>query len=314
MRYAIISDIHGNLTALNAVLEDCKNQKIDRYLFLGDYYGDFPMQNEVVMKIREFDNSYALKGNKEERLVYFKNNPDGLMSEQFAPLKWNINNISKDTYEYIRILSDKITFTDDGICCFMAHSSHQHFGRGVLDTFTGEMYVRRFGKDYSDHAGYLKFIDGELRDDEAFIKQISDMPEGVYLFGHYHTQWYASVGGKLLINPGSCGMPFDFDTAAPYTILDASDDLKVVERRIPYDMTVPIKALRESDFFTAAPFWHKLSIIGFENARDELIFFFNFVEDLAQKKNDSSRPYSNELWREATLLYDVAGRLELNAD
>ena len=37
MRFAIISDVHGNLPALNAVLEDAKNSRVDKFIFVGDY-------------------------------------------------------------------------------------------------------------------------------------------------------------------------------------------------------------------------------------------------------------------------------------
>ena len=45
MKYAIISDIHGNLPALKAVLEDAKNQNITHYLFAGDYCLSWPWSN-----------------------------------------------------------------------------------------------------------------------------------------------------------------------------------------------------------------------------------------------------------------------------
>ena len=48
MRYAIFSDIHGNLPALQAALCDAKGYSVDKYLFLGDYIRDFPWPNEVV--------------------------------------------------------------------------------------------------------------------------------------------------------------------------------------------------------------------------------------------------------------------------
>lgn len=68
MRYALISNIHGNMQAFNAVLEDAKYKSIDRYIFLGDYSMCLPYPNEVVELIRSIENKYVIKGNQENYL------------------------------------------------------------------------------------------------------------------------------------------------------------------------------------------------------------------------------------------------------
>ena len=69
MRYAVISDIHGNLYALRAVLSNAANQNIDNYLFLGDYIEDLPWPNEVVEMVRCVKNAVVIRGNKEQYLA-----------------------------------------------------------------------------------------------------------------------------------------------------------------------------------------------------------------------------------------------------
>ena len=58
MKYAIISDIHGNITALDAVIMDCKKHNVNTYLFLGDYYGEFSSMNDVISRLRGINNAY----------------------------------------------------------------------------------------------------------------------------------------------------------------------------------------------------------------------------------------------------------------
>ena len=65
MRYALISDIHGNLPALQAVINDAKNKGIDRYFFLGDYYLSVPYPNEVASVLRNFEHAFIISGNEE---------------------------------------------------------------------------------------------------------------------------------------------------------------------------------------------------------------------------------------------------------
>ena len=70
MRTAVISDVHGNYPALAAVLKDAYENKVDKFIFTGDYIFDVPFSNEVVrllmeMKAGESDNAHIIKGNKE---------------------------------------------------------------------------------------------------------------------------------------------------------------------------------------------------------------------------------------------------------
>ena len=304
MRYAVISDIHGNLNALNAVLEDCEGQSIDKYLFLGDYYGEFPMHNEVISRIKEMADIYAIKGNKEERMVEYKKiDSQEWKSEQLAPLYWNLKTIKDNHYAYIENLPEKLFFTVDNINCYMAHLPSQHFGHGVVDRIGGRTFLNQYGKEYSSHMEYLAYVKNTLHENQEFIQKLSEMSDGIYLFGHYHTQWYAEIDGKLLINPGSCGLPLDFNKSAPYTIFD-TNNFTVIERRVPYDTKIPVQLLKESDYYNAAPFWNKLSISEFENARVTVLLFLEFVEELAAKRNDRAHPYSDELWFEAISLYE----------
>ena len=69
MRYAVISDIHGNYPALKAVLADAGTQGTDTYLLLGDYTVVFPWVNEVTETIRGLKPSFVIRGNGEDYLI-----------------------------------------------------------------------------------------------------------------------------------------------------------------------------------------------------------------------------------------------------
>lgn len=68
MRFAIISDIHGNLPALDAVLEDAKNNNVDSFIFVGDYCLSNPYPNECIQRMRDLDKKYIIRGNEEKYL------------------------------------------------------------------------------------------------------------------------------------------------------------------------------------------------------------------------------------------------------
>ena len=68
MKFAIISDIHGNYPALKAVLEDAKLKGAERFLFAGDYCLSGPWPNECMAEIRAIEDKYIIRGNEEKYL------------------------------------------------------------------------------------------------------------------------------------------------------------------------------------------------------------------------------------------------------
>ena len=304
MRYAIISDIHGNITALDAILDDCDKQNIDIYLFLGDYYGELSKMDDVISRLNKIENSYIIKGNREKRLIEIKNeNPIHLSGEQYAPVHWIMNDMRDDDFLYFKSLPDVVSFQVENINFYLAHAPDQHFGHGINDQISGRTFLDEFGKYYSNHDEYLAFVRTKLRNDQKFMLKLSELPEGVYLFCHYHTQWNDNIDGRILINPGSCGWPLDFNTSAPYTILDTCSGIQIEERRIDYDLSIVLRTLEKSGIKEAMPFWYKLILSELKFARNELLLFIEFIADYAKKQNDETYPYTDQLWNEAATLY-----------
>ena len=104
MRIALISDIHGNNVALEAVLEDISKQKVDSIICLGDVSSLGPQPNETLDKIRE-RNWPCVLGNHESAML----NPSKAVDYHIAAhlhstLEWGINKLSKDDLNYFRSL------------------------------------------------------------------------------------------------------------------------------------------------------------------------------------------------------------------
>ena len=68
MRYAVISDIHGNKPAFDTVLADAKQQGIDDFIFAGDYCLSGPFSDECISTLREIENKVMIRGNEERYL------------------------------------------------------------------------------------------------------------------------------------------------------------------------------------------------------------------------------------------------------
>ena len=70
MKIAVISDIHSNLLAFNFALENAEKEKVDSFLFLGDYITDGENGNEILNIIKEKSN-YVILGNREKYILNY---------------------------------------------------------------------------------------------------------------------------------------------------------------------------------------------------------------------------------------------------
>lgn len=299
MRYAIISDIHGNLIAFQAVLKDVYDNKLDKIILLGDYCIDLPWANEVVNLIRNLDNAYIIRGNKEDYFIELENqDPRTWTSDQYAAIYWNYRELTFYNREYLKALPKKLNVLEDKEPIYLAHMPEMFFGRAFPEILTGASNLPTVTNyPYNNHKDYLRYANKILKNDSLFRKNLNSLPQGIYLFGHYHTQWFAEIDGKVLINPGSCGLPMDNDIRASYTILDCSGlKCKVEERRVTYDIELTIDSLKNSGLYKAAEIWSKINIMHLKTGKQYITDFLLFVESMSKEAGEETRPYSNDFW------------------
>ena len=77
MKYAVISDIHGNMDALDAVLADAEKQSADIFLFAGDYCLSMPFPEQAVQRIACMDNAFVIRGNEEQYIERMQGEDEG---------------------------------------------------------------------------------------------------------------------------------------------------------------------------------------------------------------------------------------------
>lgn len=137
-------------------------------------------------------------------------------------------------------------------------------------------------------------------EDNNLKNTLAQLPDGVYAYGHNHMQMNLHIENKLLVNPGSCGVPLDFPNFAPYTILETScNGYKINERRIPYDVENLIRDYEDSELYKEARVFCGLIAIHLTKGREYMSSFFEYVDNYANRVNDSKRPYSQQTWEKA---------------
>ena len=129
MKYAVISDIHGNLAALQAVLEDARRQGVDRYLFAGDYCISGPCPDECIRTIREIPGAVVIRGNEEKYLEnLIGRDPSRWTDGQMQVTYWTFRNMSRESLDYLLGLPHTADLEDAGVNIHMAHCSDAFMG------------------------------------------------------------------------------------------------------------------------------------------------------------------------------------------
>lgn len=223
MKYALIADIHGNLPALRAVLDDAVTCGAERCLFLGDYANDLPWPNEVAELLRTLSGAVVIRGNKEDYFTRMcAQDQSGWVYEQIGALYWNYRELTEENLNYlIGLPAEAVVPADRGERIHMVHSSPIFFRKPRIAAFHSSHFLRKMHAAPFSHDEYLAYALAAAQGRGDVMGDIAALPRGVYTFGHNHMQWHARIGDKLFVNPGSCGMPLECEPGAPYTTIRA---------------------------------------------------------------------------------------------
>jgi len=214
--FAVFSDVHGNLPALEAILPDIERREIPDTLCLGDLVGYGPSPNEVALLVRERCIP-TLMGNYDQGIGFETGDcgcvykTDEQRAEGVVSLEWTKNVVTREVKAYLRTLED-------------------HF---VLQTPSG---------DFLAVHGSQRRINEYLFEDRpasAMERMAREYPYPAILFGHTHVPYARQVGETTFVNVGSGGRPKDGDWRVCYALVDPArlgEGEGFVEFvRVPYD-------------------------------------------------------------------------------
>lgn len=212
MSFAILYDIHGNLAALEAVLEEARAEGVDGYLLGGDYAAFGPWPLETLELLWTLENATWIRGNGERWLIETPDldpikAPEGIQT----PLEVAIGQLPQGEVDRLYALPPQVEL--DGV-----------------------LYVH--GSPRSDTESFA-------RDPQAGEAELlEDVHDRTLVFGHSHLQFRRPGPKKtVLVNPGSVGMPLDGDTRAAWAI--GADDAAFEFRRTEYDVQRAVVKARE---------------------------------------------------------------------
>ncbi len=233
MNIVLLSDIHGNLPALQAVLAHVDQRgDADAIYHLGDLVGYAPWPNEVVDTLTE-GGVMGVAGNYDSTTANDHKNcgcryedpvQDGLSHQSY---EWTRSEVSQQTKRYLRALPFRLDIRPFGGHAVGPRIILVH-GNPVLNTFYWT----------------------EDRDDSFCMKmaeRVGARAGDLIAFGHTHMPWTRQVNGVRFVNAGSVGRPKDGDPRAGYVRLTVDEaDMSVEFVRVAYDLEAAMRAIHKS--------------------------------------------------------------------
>jgi diadenosine tetraphosphatase ApaH/serine/threonine PP2A family protein phosphatase len=229
MRTLIISDIHANLSALEAVLTDAA--PFDAVWCLGDLVGYGPNPNECVERIVQLPNLQCVLGNHDAAAVG-RIEVDAFNPEARKTVLWNQEKLTPANKEYLKSLPERLNL--DYIT--LVHGSpYRPIWEYLLDTRTATISFEFFDKPYC-FVGHTHLpVLYHLPDDRQTAQLI--VPEHVSQM---------TLAPRAILNPGSVGQPRDRDPRAAYAILDLTD-FTWEWHRVEYDIQSVQEQMHEAN-------------------------------------------------------------------
>ena len=228
MKILVITDIHGNASALEAVLN--KEEDIDGAIFLGDALLSGPQANETMALLDRLKLDIAIMGNHDEEVL----NPSifsGWPAEWVALNEWILDQLEAGTAETVENFSSNGEYEIDGMELYLHHGELEKGKPAALPNAPEETFAQL------DAGSSRKLI----------------------LFGHTHVQFERQIGLKTYINPGSVGQPRCGKLHACYGVFL---DRRYEARQVAYDPTAWLTALDAIPVLKEFPDFHKWLRVG----------------------------------------------------
>jgi len=230
-KIAVLSDIHGNTRALEAVLADAEKAGVEEYWLLGDILMPGTGRKNILRRLEDLPITIRVLGNWEESLW------------RAAHRKLDT---SRPSHRYLlrqcQYIMEEISLDDiEALQAFPMHT-HRQFG-DLKVGISHHLPDKNWGRELI-----------HLGKQEDFDRLVTNPDCDIAIYGHIHQQFlrYATQG-QLIINPGSIGQPFFLDSAlrqdlrAQYAILEIDETglANVDLRRVAYDVEQELRLARE---------------------------------------------------------------------
>ena len=211
MKIAVFSDVHGNMDALEKVLEDAQQENCEKFFVLGDYAMAGPEPDAAVrffMEKHSEDNFYMIQGNTDEMIGNYSQSVYDNVKEH-APvmaeaLKDDFGIISVAGREFLKNLPPQLSIEEEGVSMLLVHGSPRKNNEDILPDIPMS----------------------------SVSEMVKDVKESIILCGHTHIPCgFQTATRKTVINVGSVGRPFTPEPKSCYLTITLADGKALFEHK-----------------------------------------------------------------------------------
>jgi predicted phosphodiesterase len=239
VRYLVLSDIHSNIDALDAVLEDAGRTPVDAALVLGDLVGYGGAPEQVVGRIRALTPLAIVRGNH-DKVVAGLDSDEGFNPAARASARLTRPMLSADALAYLAALPKGPVKVDPVVeICHGAPDDEDAYLFGSAD------FARAL-----DAAERPVCLFGHTHLPRAAERAAGRAPRELVPGGDDEVELRMKAGRRYIANPGSVGQPRDGNPHAAYAVVD-TEQMVIAFRRVPY----PVSRARERVAAAGFPAW-----------------------------------------------------------
>jgi len=222
LRVAVIADIHGNVPALDAVIDDIERQNLSCVYVAGDLVGRGPQGRRVVERIRLMGWT-TIRGNHEDYLLGFRQRrvPESWWhTPQWAASRWMAAELDPDAEAFIDALPLSVD-PHESETLTIVHGSTRSHSEGL----------------------------GPWTPDETLVEHLAAIDRPVLVCAHTHRPMIRSLAEGTVVNVGSVGLPFNEDTRAQYVVFhEQHGTIEAEFRQVAYDRDAILDIYASSGF------------------------------------------------------------------
>lgn len=233
MKFAVLSDIHSNVYALEAVIADAKNHSVELMINLGDIlYG--PIAPKATYELLMQHDIVTICGNQDRQI--FEATAEEITSN--PTMKFIIDNLGIEPIAWMKSLPFDIQLNDD---IYLCHGTPDNDLVYLLENV---------------ELGYAR-----LRSDDEVVKLLNGQKSKLICCGHTHTPRTVSLTtGQVIVNPGSVGLQAytddepivhsmeNFNSLASYAIVEQANDSWNIEHiNVPYNVELAVSECKKRE-------------------------------------------------------------------
>lgn len=216
MKLGIITDIHNNITALEAIMAQLRQRQCDRIICCGDIIGIGPCPEQTVQYMRKIPNLIAVRGNHERYLL------EGMPEEFPNDERMEYGEVLHHKWEHSQLSAESVSFLQKLPLCERLE--------------VGGYKIAVMHYCMNTEGQYVNYTPNPSESD--LVQMFSDVADcDIVLFGHDHSKTICNVDDKWFVNVGALGCPAKDKNLARASVLTlAEDGVKIEPIEVEYDV------------------------------------------------------------------------------